>query len=279
MNVVVTGASRGLGPFITRAFGARGTNLLISARASEELEQEGRALTALGFKCTVVAADLADGAAVETLAERALGHFGGAVDILVNNAGIETCALYEQLSIEDIDRTIAINVRAPMVLARRVLPGMLKRDQGHIVNVASLAGVGWVAHAESYVATKHALVGFTKALRASMRLRGTRVSASVVLPGFVANAGMYATNQARYGLRAPLAMGLTTPPKVANAVLRSVDRNLADVLVNPIPLRTFFALHGLFPRFAEWMSALLGVDAALSRIAEGRDTTTPLLKT
>jgi short-subunit dehydrogenase len=191
----------------------------------------------------------------------------GPVDVLVNNAGVESVAAFDTLDPDQIRRVIDVNLVGPMTLARLVLPGMLARKRGHIVNVASMAGLSAAAYNETYVATKHAMVGFTRALRATARAAGSPVSASAVCPGFVRDAGMFADQVTAHAVSAPTFMGTSTPRQVADAVVRAVERDLPEVIVNPGPMRTLLAVSLMFPRFAEWLANALGTHEAFRKVA------------
>ena len=168
---LVTGASRGLGRHIARTLAGQGMDLVLAARAVEPLETLRAEIAALGVQAMVVPTDVTDPAQLDGLVARALAELGG-VDLLVNNAGIEQIAAFDQVSVAAIDRVIDVNLRAPMRLTRLLLPSMIERGRGHIVNMASLAGHGAAAFNEPYGATKHAMVGFTQAFRASAQAAG-----------------------------------------------------------------------------------------------------------
>lgn len=267
--VLLTGASRGLGAHIAAALAARGAKLALTARNREQLEEVRARCAPHGGALVVIPGDVAseaDRTRIVREAEQALGP----VDVLVNNAGLESVAAYEGLDPVEIRRVVDVNLLAPLLLTRVVLPGMLERRRGHVVNVASLAGLSGAAFNETYVATKHALVGFTRGLRASARATSSGVSASAVCPGFVAEAGMFADQVASHGVRAPLFLGTTTPAKVADAVVRAVERDLPEVIVNPGAVRPMLALAMLVPRFAEWLSNRLGTHEAFRAVVHGQ---------
>jgi short-subunit dehydrogenase len=155
---------------------------------------------------------------------------------------------------------IGTNLVAPMRLTRKALPGMIARGRGHVVNVASLAGLSVTAFNEIYSASKFGLVGFTRALRASLQQDGSPVSASAVCPGFVVGEGMFADQQRDAGVQPPRLIGFTTPEKVADAVVRAVERDLPEVVVNPGPMRPLLALGLLFPRLSEWLAPRIGAN-------------------
>lgn len=267
-TALVTGASRGLGPYIARALADRGMNLVLVARARDGLEAVAAQVRAGGVQAAVVPADVADPAAREALVREAEAAFGG-VQVLVNNAGIESTFFYHRLPPEAIERVIAVNLVAPMLLTRLLLPGMLARREGHIVNIASLAGKQGPAYNEPYAASKAGLIGFTQSLRAEYR--GTGVSASVVCPGFVREAGMFADASARARRQPSRVLGTTTPNAVAAAVVRCIERDLPEVVVNPGPTRLLLAVLALAPSFGEWFARRAGVTDIFRAWAEDRE--------
>ncbi len=154
-----------------------------------------------------------------------------------------------------------------MILSRLVLPEMLERKRGHIVNISSLAGKSGPAYQEPYAATKAALVAFTSSLRATYR--NTGVSASVIIPGFV-EAGIYANLKAKAGCSAPALMGTSKPETVARAVIRAIERDRPEIIVNPLPIRPLLAFIALFPRAGEWMSNRTGANEFFRKVVEAQ---------
>ena len=132
---------------------------------------------------------------------------------------------------------------------------MLSRNRGHIVNISSLAGKSAPAFQEPYAATKAGLIGFTSSLRATYR--GSGVSASVVVPGFV-EAGIYAQLKKRSGLAAPALLVTSPPEKVAQAVVKVIEKDLPEIIINPLPVRPLLAFIALFPKAGEWLSDKTG---------------------
>ena len=267
-TALVTGASMGIGVYIARALAAEGMNLILAARSADKLEQVADDLRATGCRVLCIPTDLSDRGSLSELVERAEGE-GGGVDVLVNNAGVEDWMTFDQLPVELIDQAIEVNLRAPVVLSRLLLPEMLQRGRGHIVNISSLAGFGPVAYAEPYCLTKHGLVGFTRSLRATARNEGYPVSCSVVCPGLV-DSGMYGDVARDFGVKAPLALGSSPPERVARAVVRAVKRDLPEPIANPIPYRLLLAVGLVAPRLAQWMVKWLGISKFFAAIARQR---------
>lgn len=262
---LVTGASRGLGLAITSALAARGARLVLAARSVDGLERTVASVRSGGGVAEAVPTDLEDPEARERLVREAEERVGP-IDLLVNNAGLESIGRFEELDPADLERVIALNLTVPLQLTRRVLPGMLERGRGHVVNVASLAGLAVMAHNEAYSASKFGLVGFTRALRASLQHEGRAVSASAVCPGFVLGEGMFAEQQREQGASAPVFVGSTTPEKVAAAVVRATERDLPEVIVNSGPMRPLLAVATLAPSLGEWLAPKFGANAVADTV-------------
>ncbi len=267
-NAILTGASRGLGVLIGEALAVRGVNLVLAARSASSLDRVADELASYGGKVTSVPTDLSDPGQLEALAERAHKELGG-IDILVNNAGIEASHPYEDYPPEEIVRLIEVNLTAPMLLTRKVLPAMLEARRGHIVNIASLAGKASLPYQAPYATTKAALVMFTHTLRAE--LVDTGVGCSVVCPGFVADEGMYADMQRSTGVSVPGFLAVSKPSKVAEAVIKAIKQNSAELIVNPTPMRGVIAMSQLFPDVAPRIMKMIGVTSMARRAAGRRD--------
>jgi short-subunit dehydrogenase len=271
-RAVLTGASRGIGVVIAEALADAGAELVVAARSAQELDEVAERVSRRGRRVVAVPTDVADQAALERLVASARRELGG-IDLLVNNAGIETFAYYEDLSVAEIDRYLAVNLRAPMQLSRMVLPEMLERNRGHLVHIASLAGLGPTPYGEPYGATKAGLVGFSRSLRASLQSRGKTVGSSVVCPGFVVDTGMYANAQRDYGAQAPAQMGKCTPQAVADAVISAIEEDQAEVIVNSMPVRPLLAVGAVSPRLLEWLTKKFNAEKVLREVADGRRAT------
>jgi short-subunit dehydrogenase len=246
--VIVTGASGGLGNYITEALAARGVKLALIAYPGTGLEELRETVTRKGGQAIAIAADLREPSLRRECVERVKKELGE-IDILVNNAGVEFTSPYHVLSEENICDVLKVNLEAAMIMARLVLPDMLRRKSGHIVNISSLAGKASPALQEPYAATKAGLVALTFSLRASYR--GSGVSASVIVPGFV-QTGIYARLVEKSGCSAPALLGSSRPEKVSAAVLRAIEQDLPEVIINPIPVRPLLALTALCPTLGEW---------------------------
>ena len=215
-TILLTGASSGIGPQIARRLRSAGAKLILSARNRDALQELASELG----ESKVIPADLARRGEAERLAAEA-----GPVEILVSNAGIPASGALDDLSVEDIDRALEVNLRAGIVLTRLLLPAMLKRGSGHVVLMASMAGHVPGPKTSVYNATKFGLRGFGLALR--QELRGTGVGVSLISPTYVSQAGMWAET----GMKASAIAGEVSPSEVADAVLKAILRNRREIQV------------------------------------------------
>lgn len=253
-NALLTGASRGLGPYIGRALAERGVNVALTARTAEAVRRVAEDIAGIGVRAAIIPGDIADGETPQRVLETARRDIGP-IDILVNNAGVEHLSRYTSLSPQDIEHMVRTNLVAPLVLSRLALPEMLARRSGHIVMMSSLGGKKGAPYSATYASTKAGLIEWTSGIREE--LRGTGVSASVICPGFVSEAGMFAA----YRKRAPRIAGATPPERVAAAVLGAVERDLGEVIVNPGPVRLMMIADAIHPGIMSWVFRTFGLYA------------------
>src|SRR5919201_972318 len=180
---VVTGASSGLGRATALELAAAGADVVLLARSASQLAEVAQDVEALGRRALPIPIDLADATALATAVGQIEERLGG-IDVLVNAAATNTPGPIEELEVADWDRVLAVNLRAPFLLAKLAFPSMRRRGGGTVVNVSSVAGKrGW-ANAAAYCASKFALSGLTQALAAEGRQHGIRVC--VLFPGAMA---------------------------------------------------------------------------------------------
>lgn len=236
---VVTGGGRGIGAAVARALVEAGARVVVSARSRVEVEATATALREAGGEAWAVAADVSRPEDVRRLFEEATGHLGQ-VDILVNNAGFATSSRLTKIRLEDWERLFAVNVTGTFLCTQAFLPAMAERGWGRVVNVASIAGRMGAPYISAYVASKHAVVGFTRAVAMEYAASGATVNA--VAPGYVdtalvdravANiaekAGMEA-EAARDTLRRQSPQGrIYTPEEVAFLVVTLCDERAGGI--------------------------------------------------
>ncbi len=179
---LVTGATMGIGRAIAFALGRAGYKVGVCARTAAAVDSLLQDLGREGIGAAGVAADVSNPADVRALVAHVSASLGP-IDTLINNAGIARLAPFAELTLDDWDATMATNLRSLYLVTREVLPGMRARKAGFIVNVASLAGKNGFAGGTAYVASKHAVLGFTKTLMLEVRKEGVRVMA--ICPGTV----------------------------------------------------------------------------------------------
>jgi short-subunit dehydrogenase len=255
-TVLLTGASGGLGQAIARALRQRGANLILTGRRVDVLEPLASELDARSL-----AVDLAAPAEVDRLVSEA-----GEVDILLANAGLPASGTLSSFTVEEIDRALTVNLRAPIVLSHALAPAMVERGRGHLLFMSSLAGKAATPGTSLYNATKYGLRGFASALRAD--LRGSGVGVSTVFPGFIRDAGMFAEAD----VKLPPGVGTRSPDHVAQAVLAAIERNRGEVDVAPLPLRVSAAFAGLAPELAAALARRLGSEEITRQMEAGQRT-------
>ena len=182
-RAVITGGGRGIGAAVARALAGEGAAVVVSARSRGEIEAVAGELLAAGHQAGAVVCDVTQSAAVEALVHDSIAFLGG-VDILVNNAGIADSAPLKAVTLDDWNRIFAVNATGTFLCTQGFLPGMIERGWGRVVNVASVAGKMGAPYISAYAASKHAVVGFTRAVAAEVAAKGVTVNA--VCPGYVA---------------------------------------------------------------------------------------------
>ena len=242
--VAVTGASRGIGAAVARAVAARGARVGLLARTSEDLDA---LLEGLGTEGVAVAADVADRTATIDALARVERHLGP-IDVLVANAGIGAYGPLVDMSYEELERVVQVNVLGTMYPIRAVLPGMVERRRGHIVTVGSIAGRIGSPFEAVYSATKFAGVGLTEALAVEVAQYG--VGVSVVNPGVVATDFGEARGHP-YDRDRPKPISAEA---VAGAVVAAIEGDAAETYV-PRSFRGAVVTRHLLPPLFRWGTA------------------------
>lgn len=178
-KVLVTGASQGMGEGIARAFAAEGCELYLVARSGPNLDRVAAGVRELGAKVHVLVLDLTEPGAWDRVMA-----FAGDVDVLVNNAGVAVLKPFLEMTAEEWNRQVDVNVNALYHVTRAVLPGMVQRGKGHVCIIGSTAGRNTFVGGTCYTGTKHFVMGFAESLMLEVRDAG--IGVSVVTPGSVA---------------------------------------------------------------------------------------------
>lgn len=230
--VVITGASGGIGAALARRLGADGHALVLAARRADALEAVAREASA---DAVAVPADVTRRADVERIRDEALRAFGR-VDAWVNNAGRGISRPVLELTDDDVDEMMSVNVKSALYGMQAIVPHFVERGSGHLINVSSFLGRVPMASLRSvYSAAKAALNSLTANLRMDLRQTAPGVRVSLVMPGLVSTE--FATN-ARGGVRGPTApasaaMGVQTPEEVADAIAGLIAEPRAELYTNP----------------------------------------------
>jgi short-subunit dehydrogenase len=270
LTALVTGASGGIGRYIARELAGAGMNVIVSGRREDALAAAVAELREAGIRAEAVPADLSDLAQAESLIERSEAALAP-LDVLVNNAGVEYVSSFTRSTSQELVSTININLTAPILITRHVLPGMLERGRGHIVFMASLAGKVGPAYEGPYAASKAGLIALTQSLRAEYR--AAPVGFSVVCPGVVAGDGMY-QRMVEVGVVSNRILGTTTTGKIAEKVVAAIRRDVPEVVESGAPIRPMLALSQLAPRVLDGMAARIGLTDVFRRAAAARGRAT-----
>jgi 3-oxoacyl-[acyl-carrier protein] reductase len=177
---LITGAGRGIGKAISVRFAEEGARLILCARTGPKLQEVADAIRAAGHSCVSQAVDVTREEEVAYLVQTGIAEFGQ-IDILVNNAGISNPKPFLQTTNADWDEAISVNLKGIIHCTRAVLPGMLQRGAGAVVNIASAAGLRGLPGSPAYTATKAAVIGLSHAIGEELGEKGIRVN--VVCPG------------------------------------------------------------------------------------------------
>ena len=241
-RVLLTGATGGIGHAIARSLSARGAQLVLTGRRTDVLEPLAAELGA-----EALAVDLSDRDAVQRLVADA-----GDVDVLVANAAVPGSGPLFEYSVEQLDRALDVNLRAPMVLSRVLGERMIARGEGHLVFISSLAGKVVPTGSSVYSATKAGMRAFAQGLRQDLRPAG--VGVSCVFPGFISDAGMYAET----GVELPAYVGTKRPEDVAAAVVKAIEADRGEIDVAPLPVRLGAVFSGVAPGVSATLQRKLG---------------------
>lgn len=253
-RALVTGATGGLGQAIARRLAKEGAELVVSGRRLEVLEPLAKEIGA-----TAIAAELEDLADVDRLMAEA-----GPIDVLIANAALSSSGQLLEYTPEQVARAITVNLHAPIAMARTAALGMVERGKGHIVMVGSVSGKIASTDSSLYNATKFGLRGFTLGFRQDVAPRG--VGVSIVEPGFVREAGMFADS----GTKLPPGVRTVSPEDVVDGVIKAIRRDRAEVVVAPVELRAGAAFAASLPELAAVIQKVGGGAKVSAGIAQGQ---------
>jgi short-subunit dehydrogenase len=255
-RVLLTGATGGLGHAIARELSRRGASLLLTGRRTDVLEPLAQEVGGRAIESDLSLPD----------APQRLLADAGEIDVLVANAALPGSGRLTSYSIEELDRALDVNLRAPMLLAHGLSESMVARGSGSLVFVSSLLGKAVSPGSSIYAATKFGVRGFALALREDLAPKG--VGVTVVMPGFIRDAGMFADS----GAKLPPFLGTKRPEDVAHAVVKAIEKNPAEVEVAPVSLRFGSLLGSVAPGPVGALQRKIGSASVSDAIGRGQES-------
>jgi len=253
-RVLVTGANGGIGRAIALALRAAGAQIIVSGRRADALEPVAKEVQA-----RMVIADLSQRAEVVRCVEEA-----GPVDVLVANAALPATGPIWEYTDEQIERSLDVNLLAPILMARRIADGMMERGQGQIVFISSISGKVATMASSLYSAGKFGMRGFALGLREDLRARG--VGVTTIYPGFIREAGMFHDS----GVKLPRGAGTRSPDDVARAVMRAVRDNPAEITVAAFEQVLGAFLYSFSPGLVSRITRAFGAEKVAKELAAGQ---------
>ena len=264
-TVLVTGAASGIGRLLAIKLAGLGAELVLWDRNRTDLADVEQMLLADGHRVRTQAFDLCDKAAIDA-AMQALAGENVKVDILINNAGIVSGRPVTELTDEDVEDTFQINAIAPIAVTRRLLPAMIERDRGHIVNIASAAGILGAPRLSVYSATKAAMIAFDESLRLEIReVSKGKIKTTVICPYFI-DTDMFAGVKTRW----PFLLPILRKENVVDRIVAAIAGDQARVIM-PKFVMLAYLLRPLPVAAYDWLAAFFGITQAMDTFAERRD--------
>lgn len=260
-TVLITGGSRGLGLVMAREFALEGARLVLCARDEEELQRAQSDIESYGAEVMTVPCDVTNKQSVDDMVATVNSRFGG-VDVLVNNAGVIQVGPIEVMTTEDFEMAMKAHFWGPLYTTMAVLPSMRQQKSGRIVNISSIGGKVSVPHLVPYSASKFALVGLSKGLRAELMKDGIKVT--TVCPGLMRTGsprnadfkGKHQLEYAWFSISDALPLLTVSAENAARQVVRACKRGQAELVIS-IPAKVAVLFDSLFPEVSTQMLALV----------------------
>ncbi|GMR22758.1 MAG: SDR family oxidoreductase [Acidobacteriota bacterium] len=251
-RVVITGAASGLGRRMALGVAERGGTLSLWDVNEAGLDAVVAEIEGLGGRAQPVVCDVSDRRAVYAAA----GGIAAPVDVLINNAGVVSGKSLLEIPDEQIERSLQINTQSLFWMTKAFLPAMIERNRGHIVTIASAAGLIGVPRLTDYCASKFAAVGFDESLRVELRQRAPGVRTTVVCPYYI-DTGMFEGVKTRFSFLLPILKEAKVADRILKAVERDRPRLQMPALVHTIPL-----LRLLPVQWFDTVARVLGISAS-----------------
>lgn len=280
-TVLITGGSRGLGLVLAREFAREGARIAICARDEYELEQARVDLENLGAEVMAVVCDVRDGADVNQMVADVTRRFGH-IDVLVNNAGVIQVGPIEVMTMEDYELAMKAHFWAPLNTMMAVLPSMRQRKSGRIVNISSIGGKVSVPHLVPYCASKFALVGLSRGLRAELMKDG--ITVTTVCPGLMRTGsprnadfkGKHRQEFAWFSIADAMPLITVSAENAARQIVQACKQGRAELVIS-LPAKAAVLFDTLFPEVASQLFSLVnqllpGAGDGGTQKVKGRDS-------
>jgi len=241
-KILITGAASGIGAMMAKKMGNLGAELILWDINKEALDNFTDALKRDNIRCSSYLCDLTNVAAIEATATTVIDTHGY-IDILINNAGIVTGKSSIDSTTDDIQRTFAVNTLALFWTTKLFLPIMLERNTGHIVTIASAAGITSIPKLVDYSASKFAAFGFADALRLELKKCHANINTTLVCPYFIntGKTGLFAGVKTRF----PFLLPILNPDYVTNKIIHAIEKRKARLILPRFVITVF--LCRIFP--------------------------------
>lgn len=276
--VLITGGSRGLGLALAEEYALQGARVVLAARAEQELEQARQQLAGQGAEVLAIPCDVTRREQVQQMVEQATAHYGR-IDVLVNNAGIITVGPFLAQTLNDFEESMNTIFWGPVYATLAVLPQMLERKHGCIVNISSIGGKVSVPHLLPYSSGKFALTGFSEGLRAELAKEG--ISVVTVIPGLMRtgspiNAFFKGKHHAEYtwfSIADSLPLLSISAKKAAQRIVQATQRHNVEITLT-LPAKMLTSIHGIFPQLTIKLLSIVNRLLPGAGQADGFDRTT-----
>jgi all-trans-retinol dehydrogenase (NAD+) len=263
-KILITGASSGIGKLMAETFAAEGARVILWDINRVTLEAVEKELTERGLRCATYLCDVSSRDSVHDTAKRVIREHGP-IDILINNAGVVSGRPLLEISDAEIERTFGVNALAPIWTTRAFLPAMIERGRGHIVTIASAAGLIGVPKMTDYAASKHAAVGFDDALRSELRHLGHRGIRTTVVCAYFISTGLFDGAS-----KATPLLPILTPDYATRQIVRAIRRGRRRLLL-PRAVALVYLGRLLPAPIFDWIVRALGVTRSMDNFTGRRE--------
>ncbi len=263
-RVLLTGAAHGIGRLMALKMAGKGARMVLWDLDEEGLDRLKKDIERIGSKAFTGVVDVTDREAIKAAAESVLEEVGP-IDILVNNAGVVSGKTIMEADDEDINRTFGVNTLALFWVTRAFLPEMVRRNSGHIVTIASAAGLVGTSRLTDYSASKFAAVGFDESLRLEMKRLNYRIKTTVVCPFYIST-GMFEGVKTRFSMLLPI----LDPEECAEKIVEAIEQGKQRLVMPRFVLSTF-PLRMVPTRIFDGVLGLLGVNKSMDEFTGRAD--------